>query len=149
MDYFCEDGCKKRGFFKKTLKLCSDESSEFLIIVLTRGISNIIKNYENNVVATDNVIIDDSENRPQTYMPISIIEHEGSFLSSKTSQGHYTCDVKSIETNNWYRTNDEFVPQLIQQNQVTKKGYVILYKKKWQMQTNEDQDCYFTQHWTQ
>ena len=129
VDYLCEDGCKKRGFFKKNLKLCSDESSEFIIIVLTRGISNMVNNYENKVVATDHVIIDDSENRPQTYMPISIIEYEGSFLSSKTSQGHYTCDVKSIETNNWYRTNDEFLPQLIQQQQVTKSGYVILYKK--------------------
>ena len=89
----------------------------------------MVNNFENKVVAIDHVIIDDSENRPQTYMPISIIEHEGSFMSSKRSQGHYTCDVKSNENSNWYKTNDEFLPQLIQQQRVTKFGYVILYKK--------------------
>ena len=128
VDFTCE-GCQKKGLFKKSLKLCYEESSKFIIFVITRGISDAINNYNNQVVVTDNCIIEDEENNQHTYEPIAVIEHEGRFTSSRKSQGHYVCDVKNFEDNLWYNTNDETVPKLISRQQITRYGYVILYRR--------------------
>ena len=128
VEFFCEDGCKKKGMFKKKIQIVSKESSTFLIVVLTRGIAGSMNNYNNRVTATDDVTIHDSENESKTYSPIAVVEHEGRVTKSGNSEGHYVCDVKNEE--NWYKTNDESIPKLIPKNKVTKYGYVILYKRK-------------------
>ena len=69
------------------------------------------------------------------YQPISVIEYRGRATGScrngsrADSRGHYTCDVKDISTDSWYRTNDNVDPVQIPKSAVSKKGYVILYKR--------------------
>ena len=128
VEYTCEK-CQKTGLFKKSLKICSDESSEFMIFVLTRGIMDSINNYNNRIIVTDNCIIEDHEYNQHTYEPIAVIEHEGTFTSSTNTEGHYVCDVKHIQDREWYNTDDESIPKCIPLNQVTKYGYIILYRK--------------------
>ena len=62
------------------------------------------------------------------YEPISVIDYRGNLAASGESQGHYTCDVKDVKTNEWYRTNDNAKPVQIQNNDVSKHAYVVLYK---------------------
>ena len=45
------------------------------------------------------------------------------------SDGHYLCDVKDRSSGAWFRTNDNYDPQQIDEAQVSKFGYVILYRK--------------------
>ena len=59
------------------------------------------------------------------FEPIGIIEHHG----NTPDTGHYTCDVKDAETRNWYKTNDNTWPKMISSTDVSKKGYVVLFKK--------------------
>ena len=44
--------------------------------------------------------------------------------------GHYLCDVKCKESQNWFRTNDNNDPVLITVDNVTRNAVVILYQKK-------------------
>ena len=132
VDFLCEEGCKKRGKFKKRLKFVSEESSEFLLVVLTRGIAQGMNNYNNRITVTDNVTIQDSCDVNQTFEPIAVVKHEGNLNLSGNSAGHYVCDVKSFDDQNWYTTNDESIPKLIPKHKVTRYGYIILYKRKLQ-----------------
>ena len=68
------------------------------------------------------------------YQPISVIEYRGTVTGSRSgsmpySRGHYICDVKDISTNSWFRTDDTANPLQIQVADVSKQGYVILYKR--------------------
>ena len=62
------------------------------------------------------------------FEPISLIEHQGFMSEEGQSQGHYICDVKCTETQDWLRTNDNQEPILISLSDVTKKPVVVLYK---------------------
>ena len=44
------------------------------------------------------------------------------------SWGHYICDVKENSSNLWFRTNDNHQPVEISPSDVTKNGYVYLFK---------------------
>ena len=59
---------------------------------------------------------------------IAVIEFMGNLQSTGSSSGHYRCDVKN--NNLWFRTNDNSIPILIDEDEVSKQGYVILLKKK-------------------
>ena len=63
------------------------------------------------------------------YEPISIIEHRGNVYSDGITRGHYTCDLKVKETEQWVRTNDNCFPQEIDSSSVTKHAYVILFER--------------------
>ena len=71
----------------------------------------------------------DDQGLQACYSAISVIEFQGSISSSGNSQGHYICDIQEKTTNQWFRTNDNRKPVPIQQDQVTKKGYVVLLKR--------------------
>ena len=129
VEFMCEDGCQKRGIFKKRLQIVAGDSSSFLIIVLTRGIAQVMDNYNNKVTVSDNLKLTDIDNITCVYEPISVIEHEGNAMSSGETEGHYVCDVKWKNDQNWYNTNDENIPKLIPKQKVTKYGYIILYKR--------------------
>ena len=66
------------------------------------------------------------------YQPISILEYHGTMNSRGDSQGHYICDVKDVNSNKWFRTNDNREPLPIQESDVSKLGYVILFKRNCQ-----------------
>ena len=58
-----------------------------------------------------------------------MIDFLGSIANSGESQGHYTCDVKYAQSKTWYRTNDNRTPVQIDKKDVSKQGYVVLYKR--------------------
>ena len=71
----------------------------------------------------------DTHGLDATYKAISAIEFQGTINSSGESQGHYVCDVQDKLTTSWFRTNDNSYPVPINQNQVTKKAYVVLLNR--------------------
>ena len=60
------------------------------------------------------------------YKVISAIEFRGSINAAGESQGHYICDIQEKFTQAWFRTNDNSIPVPIQQDEVTRKAYVVL-----------------------
>ena len=50
-------------------------------------------------------------------------------MIGETTQGHYRADVRNKETDNWYRTSDNECPKLLSEQNLTKMGYIFLYKK--------------------
>ena len=72
----------------------------------------------------------DAQGLEACYNAISVIEFQGSINSSGNSNGHYICDIQEKATNQWFRTNDNSNPVPIQQDQVTKKAYVVLLKRR-------------------
>ena len=63
------------------------------------------------------------------YKAVSVLEFLGSINSSGVSQGHYICDVQDKSTTSWFRTNDNSFPVSINEDQVSKKAYVVLLKR--------------------
>ena len=60
---------------------------------------------------------------------IAVIKHAGKLTSAGQTVGHYTCDVKDKATLKWFRTNDCQMPSFIPAIEITKYGYIVLYKK--------------------
>ena len=71
----------------------------------------------------------DRSGTESNFEPLAIIEHRGRMTSDGDGQGHYICDVKHKNTQNWFRTNDNENPLLISISNVSKRGVVVLYKK--------------------
>ena len=71
----------------------------------------------------------DFQGMDATYKAVSVLEFRGSINSSGESQGHYICDVQDKSTTSWFRTNDNSFPISINQDQVSKKAYVVLLKR--------------------
>ena len=72
----------------------------------------------------------DSFKKSYSYEPISCIEFQGELTGTEESQGHYICDVKTHPLGKWFRTNDNFEPKEINQFEVSKAPYVVLFKRK-------------------
>ena len=72
----------------------------------------------------------DSSGKLQTYEVVSVIEFRGDVSSTGESSGHYICDVLEEKSMKWYRTNDNLPPESIQKEDISKIGYVILYRLK-------------------
>ena len=68
----CEN-CETRVDAKKQLQLKTEQSSAFFIVVLSRE----AQNYANEVTATDDLILIDSESVPRDYSPLSVVHHRG------------------------------------------------------------------------
>ena len=73
----------------------------------------------------------DEEDVQLWYEPLAIIEYRGHLNKAGDSQGHYICDVKYHADKKWYRTDDEKMPKLIEKQKVTKRPYILLYRRKW------------------
>ena len=63
------------------------------------------------------------------YEPVSIIEFRGRLNAAGTSSGHYICDLKDKKSGMWYRTNDNNDPIQIDEINISKSAYVVLYNK--------------------
>ena len=59
-----------------------------------------------------------------------MIEHSGILKDSRKSSGHYICDIKDKKTGRWFRTDDDKSPRRIEAQNVSKFGYIVLYKRK-------------------
>ena len=64
------------------------------------------------------------------YEAIAVIEFSGRLSQSGQSNGHYTCDIKENISCMWFRTNDNANPVPIREEDVSKFGYVVIYKRK-------------------
>ena len=71
----------------------------------------------------------DEEGCQAFYAPVSVIEFDGTLNNFGESEGHYLCDVKDKTSRSWFRTNDDRFPEEIEIADVSKCGYVILYKR--------------------
>ena len=63
------------------------------------------------------------------YEPVSIIEYRGRLNVAGESGGHYICDLKDKKSGMWYRTNDNNDPIQIDDINISKSAYVVLYRK--------------------
>ena len=50
--------------------------------------------------------------------------------TSGESGGHYVCDISEEKSESWYRTNDNSILKPIEVDEVSRQGYIILYKQK-------------------
>ena len=116
-DYRCINNCD--GSKIKQDKFISSFSSSHIIIVL----SQTENTFNNNVSFTEDFTIIDHLDTPLTYEFMAVVQfHE--------NMQHYTCDVKSQADGKFYHTNDSRPPKLLNKSEVTKKGFVVLYRKK-------------------
>ena len=76
------------------------------------------------------MICRDSPNRSCTFEATAIIEFMGSLQSPSSSSGHYRCDIKDPKSKLWFRTNDNTTPTQIEEEDVSKQGYIVLLTKK-------------------
>ena len=58
-----------------------------------------------------------------------MVEFRGSLTPTGESYGHYICDIKEKTSSLWFRTNDNQHPVEISTSNVSKNGYVYLYKR--------------------
>ena len=63
------------------------------------------------------------------YEAVSVIEYKGNLTRTGNSVGHYICDIKDRSSGKWFRTNDNDNPTPIQEEDVSKSAYVVLYKR--------------------
>ena len=74
-------------------------------------------------------IFRDADSLQAFYEAIAVIEFKGIVTKTGQSNGHYICDVKDADTKTWFRTNDDNDPIEIPVSSVSKRGYVVLYKR--------------------
>ena len=86
--------------------------------------------FEINFMVNDIILHKDSKNAASFYEAISVVEFNGTLQSSGESQGHYICDIMDKSSKSWYRTNNNSRPFQIRLQDVSKYGYVVLYKRK-------------------
>ena len=87
-----------------------------------------IVNTKVNVDPKEEVNLIDKDGKVGKFLPISIIHHSGSVIE-ETVRGHYRADVKNKETETWFRTSDNDQPKKLNSNELSKVGYIFLYKK--------------------
>ena len=63
------------------------------------------------------------------YEAVSVVEYKGRLNRTGESHGHYNCDVKDNTSKIWFRTNDGRDPVQLSISEVSKNGYVVLYKR--------------------
>ena len=71
----------------------------------------------------------DSKGIENSFEVVAVIEYQGQVTASGHSDGHYICDVKDKNSKQWYRTNDDCSPKLMNVSEVTQNGYVFLYRR--------------------
>ena len=123
--------CFSKGLAQKGTLLENVKNTQFITIILIRAENDhrgraIIKT--SDVTAVENVKLIDNNHCEAIFEPICIVQHQGVLGSDGTSSGHYTADVKVQKSSKWYRTSDNEFPVHVNQSEVTKRGYVFLYK---------------------
>ena len=59
---------------------------------------------------------------------MAVVEYVGSLSRAGLSQGYYICDVKDVDSNSWYITDDSSYPVELEVSEVSRNAFVILYK---------------------
>ena len=110
----------------RKVQIITKESSSLLMININRDERSV----RNRNDASDDLILVDDKSIPRTFELIAAVEHIGNITSEGADQGHYICDVKYHADKKWYRTDDEKMPKLIEKQKVTKRPYILLYRRK-------------------
>ena len=124
-DFTCES-CMEKVTVMKKIQIMTEESSRFFIAVFAR----VAFNYHNNVTATEDITLIDSKGAPRVYSPLSIIHHRGGIRDENASGRHYMCDTKNKEDGSWYYTSDASEPKKLEESNVTKKAFIVLYMRR-------------------
>ena len=76
-----------------------------------------------------------NQNELYNYFSLKMIIHwsRGGFGLSVRSALHYMCDLKSHQDGLWYHTSDAARPRPLRLDEVSKKAFIVLYKRvsKW------------------
>ena len=68
--------------------------------------------------------------REYTYEPIASVEFQGTMRPSGESFGHYICYIRDSSNGQWFLTNDNDEPLMVNENEISKLSYVILLTRK-------------------
>ena len=127
-----ENGCGKIVNGKKRTKMMNIDKTDYIIFLLERlqlfdGQLNIV-NTKVIVDPEEEVNLIDADKKVGKFLPLAIIHHSGSIVE-QTTRGHFQTDVRNKETGTWFRTSDNDQPKKLNSSNLTKKGYIYLYKK--------------------
>ena len=127
-----EEGCKEISEARNSQRISNIDDTEYVIFVLERlfriGGNLHINKTKVNVDGNEEVTLLDNDGKSAKFFLIAIIHHSGNVVG-ETTQGHYRADVRNKESDNWYRTSDNECPKLLSEQNLTKMGYIFLYKK--------------------
>ena len=131
-DWRDEDGCGDQTNGRSRTRISDIEQTHYVIFVLERLIRidhqlHIMKTNV-NVDQGEELQLMDINGKVGKFEPMAIIHHSGNVIG-QTTQGHYRADVKNKETLNWFRTSDNDLPESLTEKELTKMGYIFLYKK--------------------
>jgi hypothetical protein len=126
-----EKGCGKvtQGIVKT--RLTNVKESKFIIILIARlmSVGTQLHIADTKVINShEEVTIQDMNGESANFSPIAIIHHSG-VVTGNDTRGHYRADVKNQFSNTWYRTSDNDPSQKLSSQEVTKTGYIFLYKQ--------------------
>ena len=119
----CDNGCIGAS---KQNQIITERSSPFLMVFINRRESNA----SNLNDLTDDLQLIDSNNIPRAYELIAAVQHIGRITEFGAEGGHYICDVKCYRDGVFYRTDDEKRPTILKRTEISRRGYIILYKRK-------------------
>ena len=129
-DWKDEDGCKRTTIGRNSLRIKDINETENLIFVIDRLmiIDGNLQIVTNRVPLGKEVLLQDVEGKKATFTPIAVIHHNGGVINNIT-QGHYQADILDKKSDKWIRTSDDEDPVIISKDNITKAGYIFLYKK--------------------
>ena len=67
--------------------------------------------------------------RTYIYEPIASVEFQGTVRLSGESFGHYICYIKDKLNGQWFLTNDNDEPMMINESEISKLSYVTLLSR--------------------
>ena len=125
-----EDGCKEITVGRNCVKIKDINKTENLVFVIDRliKVDGNVEIVGNKVSLGEEILLQDAEGKRATFTPIAVIHHNGQVVNNIT-QGHYQADILDKKTDQWIRTSDDEEPVIISKKEVTKAGYIFLYKK--------------------
>ena len=136
-----DGGCGKKTNGQSYQRFKNLEKQEFLIFIMNRVTQNedevkkgTMKINKTNITVTPTIDIVESKDEDPTesgtsiqFEPIAVIHHTGDTSRGNTF-GHYRADILDHESKKWIRTSDDEPVEEIDFSNITKQGYIFLYK---------------------
>ena len=99
-----EDGCKRLTVGHSSTRIVDINKTDLLVIILQRiqrHLNGFLHILQTKIEVDKEVMLVDSTGHSATFIPIGVIEHQGT-VSGKSVTGHYTADILSYSTGQWY-----------------------------------------------
>ena len=125
-----EDGCQRKVIGKNSTRITDMSRTQHLIFVIGRliKVDGNLEIVRRKVPLGGDVFLDDVQGNTGRFTPIAVIHHSGEVINN-TSRGHYQADVLDKVSADWVRTSDDEPPSYISKEEISKEGYIYLYKK--------------------